>query len=183
MRTSLRRTALTVLAACLVAGCGTDSDADDSDAIRDAVDGRGGSATETVEVSLRDFMIDPDGIQVSGPGVIEFDVTNDGDTTHAFEVEGNGIEEETDDLEPGESAVLTVELDDGTYEVYCPVGDHEDRGMVGTLVVGDGGATGGTEGGTTTDDDDATTGTTTGGGDDDDGADDSDRSGSNSGPG
>ncbi|HEX2097708.1 MAG TPA: plastocyanin/azurin family copper-binding protein [Rubrobacteraceae bacterium] len=54
---------------------------------------------------------------------------------HALEIEGNGIEEETDDIEPGGSAELEVNLEPGTYELYCPVGNHEERGMVGTVTV------------------------------------------------
>jgi len=45
------------------------------------------------------------------------------------------IEEETEDIEPGENAELEVNLEPGTYELYGPVGNHEERGMVGTVAV------------------------------------------------
>ena len=45
-------------------------------------------------------------------------------------------------IQPGDKTELTVDLDEGTYEIYCPVGDHKDRGMVGTLTVGGGGGGG-----------------------------------------
>ena len=94
----------------------------------------GGGATEgaagggeTVEVSLTEFEIDmPSSIS---SGHVTFEITNDGTETHAFEVEGNGIEEEIEELEPGSSATLEVDLEPGTYEVYCPVDGHRDMGM------------------------------------------------------
>ena len=52
-----------------------------------------------------------------------------------MEIEGGGIEEETAEISPGESAVLEVNLDPGTYVLYCPVGDHKERGMDGTVTV------------------------------------------------
>ena len=93
-------------------------------------------AAEEVRVSLLDFELDPATISLESAGTYTFAVTNDGQAPHAFEVEGHGIEEETDELDSGGSAELTVDLEEGEYKIYCPVGDHEDRGMVGTLKVG-----------------------------------------------
>ncbi|HMJ03782.1 MAG TPA: plastocyanin/azurin family copper-binding protein [Conexibacter sp.] len=55
---------------------------------------------------------------------------------HAFEIEGNGVEEETATIEPGARASVTVDLRPGRYTFYCPVGDHRAAGMEGTLTVG-----------------------------------------------
>ena len=55
---------------------------------------------------------------------------------HALEVEGPTGEVETEEIKPGDEARLKVEVQDGTYKLYCPIGDHEARGMVGKLVVG-----------------------------------------------
>jgi len=59
-------------------------------------------------------------------------------------VEGEGIEEETEEIGPGQSAELEVKLDAGTYELYCPVDGHAEEGMEGKLTVkeGSGGAGG-----------------------------------------
>ena len=64
-----------------------------------------------------------------------FDVTNDGQTVHNLEVEGNGVEEVTDDIEPGGTAQLAVDLEPGTYEMYCAIGNHRELGMDGTVTV------------------------------------------------
>ena len=64
-------------------------------------------------------------------GTVTFTVTNAGIIPHAFEVEGQGIEKQTDVIQPGSSATLTLTLKPGTYEVYCPVGEdsHKKLGM------------------------------------------------------
>lgn len=54
---------------------------------------------------------------------------------HAIEVEGNGVEEETETIQPGGRASVTVNLRPGRYEFYCPVGNHRQQGMEGTLTV------------------------------------------------
>jgi len=64
-------------------------------------------------------------------GVVTFTVTNTGTIPHAFEVEGQGIEEETPVIDPGSSATLKLTLKPGNYDVYCPVGgdSHKHLGM------------------------------------------------------
>lgn len=70
------------------------------------------------------------------PGTYTFVAENAGNTTHALEIEGPGIEEQkTNTLSPGDSGQLTVELQAGTYELYCPVGGHKDLGMKTEITV------------------------------------------------
>ena len=90
---------------------------------------------ETVDVSLVDFRLEPDSVHVDQAGTYTFRVTNDGQT-HALEIEGSDLEEETETLDPVESDTITVELAEGDYELYCPVDGHKDQGMEGELVVG-----------------------------------------------
>jgi len=70
-------------------------------------------------------------------GTVTFTVANVGSIPHAFEVEGQGIEQETAVIQPGSSATLTLTLKPGTYEVYCPVGEdsHKKLGMETELKV------------------------------------------------
>ncbi len=93
-----------------------------------------GGGGETVAISETDFALDPSDATVAA-GSVTFDVSNDGDTVHNLEVEGDGVEEVTDDLEPGASGQLTVDLAAGTYEMYCAIGNHRDLGMDGTVTV------------------------------------------------
>ena len=121
-----------VLVALLIglAGCGGDEDASDT-AASDTP-----AATETVTITETDFALEPKSVTLEEPGTYTFEVVNDGQVAHALEVEGQGIEEETRTLDPGERATLTVDLDGGTYELYCPVGNHAAQGMKGELEVG-----------------------------------------------
>ncbi|MGI8595034.1 MAG: cupredoxin domain-containing protein [Solirubrobacteraceae bacterium] len=59
---------------------------------------------------------------------------NASSTAHALEIDGKGIEKETKTITKG-SAKLTANLKPGTYEFYCPVADHKEEGMKGTLTV------------------------------------------------
>ncbi|HET7275884.1 MAG TPA: cupredoxin domain-containing protein [Longimicrobiaceae bacterium] len=71
-------------------------------------------------------------------GEITFTAMNTGTMEHALEVEGPGVEEETEPIPPGETATLTVTLEPGSYEVYCPITgeyDHQAKGMETTLIV------------------------------------------------
>ncbi|MGH2822480.1 MAG: plastocyanin/azurin family copper-binding protein, partial [Thermoleophilaceae bacterium] len=68
------------------------------------------------------------------PGKVTIDLTNESQVPHAVEVEGNGVEEETETITTS-SAKLSVDLEAGEYEFYCPVGNHKQAGMVGTLAV------------------------------------------------
>jgi len=90
---------------------------------------------ETVEVSLVEWSVD----LASEPaaGLIAFDARNDGTIRHSLAIEGDGTEGRLPErLQPGESGTLTVELDPGTYTLYCPVGNHRNEGMETEIVVG-----------------------------------------------
>lgn len=54
---------------------------------------------------------------------------------HAIEVEGNGIEEVGETVQAGGTSTVTANLKPGKYTFYCPVGDHREQGMEGTLTV------------------------------------------------
>lgn len=83
---------------------------------------------DTIEVQLSEYSIEMPNPITAGETI--FRVTNVGEIPHNFEVEGNGIEKEFEtSLEPGETETMVLELEPGTYEVYCPIGDHAEQGM------------------------------------------------------
>jgi plastocyanin len=96
--------------------------------------GGGGGGGETVALTESDFAIDPAEPTVAA-GTVTFEISNDGQSPHNIEIEGNGIEELSDTFEPGASGELTVELEPGTYEMYCAIGNHRDLGMDGEVTV------------------------------------------------
>ena len=126
----------------LAAGCGDDED-----------EGGGGGAASTPEATetatqessgegeALTLTADPGGsiswepAELSAPaGSVTVKLVNESDTPHAVEVEGNGVEEETETVTGGETE-LTVDLEAGEYTFYCPVGQHRQNGMEGTLTV------------------------------------------------
>ena len=113
---------------------------------------------ETIEVSATEFEFEPAEIELDAAGTYRFVLMNDGGAPHALEIEGNGIEAETETIEGGQTAQVDVALEEGEYEIYCPVGDHADQGMVGRIVVGGSGEAAATDeaetGETSTDEDD-----------------------------
>jgi len=143
----MRRLLLVALAAALLPACGGEEGT--ADEATPTASGAGGGTV--VEIALSDFALEPASLSLD-PGMHTFRVVNGGATVHALEVEGPAGEVETEELQPGESVELAVDLSEaGEYEFYCPVGDHRDRGMEGTIAIGGGGA-GTTTDETTTDD-------------------------------
>ena len=133
----------------LLAACGGSSNGGEGSAA-------GGAVVQTIQISEKEFSLNPSMVTVPKPGTYEFDVTNDGSITHAFNVEqsGGGDEAETGDIDPGSHKTVKFTFSaGGSYEMYCPVDGHRSEGMEGTIMVS-GAAGGGTttspEGETTT---------------------------------
>src|SRR5215207_2410926 len=108
---------------------------------------------KTIQISETEFKLEPATVTIDAPGVYTFHAVNDGSTDHALEIEGEGTETETENIAPGESADLKVELKKGTFEMYCPVDSHKDMGMKGSIAVGGATAGASTGEGDTGDDD------------------------------
>jgi plastocyanin len=144
--------------ACLLllvalAGCGASGgQAGDGKQAGKASGTNGGSATaarsvvKTIEVKETEYKLNPAKITLNKPGAYVFKAENTGSTTHALEIEGKGVEEETKDLDAGQSAELKVTLKAGRYEIYCPVDGHRQQGMEGTVTVKQGSSGGGSGG-------------------------------------
>jgi uncharacterized cupredoxin-like copper-binding protein len=140
-----QRLSIAVLAAgaLAVAGCGSDDNNDNgggsaskNKSAQPAAPAGGSSA---VKLSATEFKFTPSDPSVKKTGPVTFTVSNDGQTTHALEVEGPGEEKKTSDIAPGKSATLKVDLSkDGKYEFYCPIDGHKQQGMKGEIKVGSG---------------------------------------------
>jgi uncharacterized cupredoxin-like copper-binding protein len=122
-----------LVAAVALAGCGSGEEESEAPS---------GSSVKTIQISETDFKLEPASVTIDAAGVYTFHAVNNGTTAHALEIEGEGVETETENIAPGESADLKVELKKGTFEMYCPVDSHKDMGMKGSIAVG--GAMGGT---------------------------------------
>jgi plastocyanin len=88
----------------------------------------------TLDVVAKGFALALDVPQVS-PGTITFSIKNAGAIPHNFAIQGNGVDQKTTLLKPGETASLTVDLQPGTYTSRCTVHFHNLLGMKGALTV------------------------------------------------
>ena len=111
----------------VIAGCGGDDNGGEETTT--------GTASQTVSITATDFAFSPSTVTVDAPGTYTFELTNDGATDHAIEIEGQGSEERSDTVSPGESASVTIDLQSGTYEMYCPIDGHKAQGMEGEITV------------------------------------------------
>jgi plastocyanin len=90
-----------------------------------------------VDVTLTEFAIDmPTEIPA---GATRFSIANNGNAPHNFVVEGEGISRRlANNLQPGQTGSLNVDLAPGSYTIFCPVGEgaHRSQGMEVALTVG-----------------------------------------------
>lgn len=92
------------------------------------------TAGRTPDMELRDFELGPSELAVPA-GEITFTLINAGRFTHDFRVEGEGIDQKAPRVSAGRSSEWSVTLTPGVYRISCPISNHADRGMVGTLTV------------------------------------------------
>jgi uncharacterized cupredoxin-like copper-binding protein len=144
LRTGYAAVGLAVLAIG-AAGCGGDDNKDNSSAstpastpaapatstaTTPAAAGGGGAVT----ISESEFKLAPKGATAKA-GKVTIEAKNDGQIVHNLEVEGNGVEKKTADLQPGSSGKLALNLKPGKYEMYCAIDGHRASGMEGTITV------------------------------------------------
>lgn len=109
-----------LVAAVALAACGGDSD-----------NTAGGGSSEdsgATTLSMVDNAFTPMSLTVASGTTV--DVSNDGQALHNIAVEGADIDE---DVEPGQSTSITVDLEAGDYTMFCEY--HRTAGMEGTLTV------------------------------------------------
>lgn len=118
----LRSLALVLVLAMAVAGCGGDGNA--------------------VEVTAGDLYFSDDGTRSdesdlsfsAEAGTIEIALENEGAVLHNVVVEEAG-DTKVAEAEAGSSDTGTIDLDAGSYTLYCDVEGHREAGMEATLQV------------------------------------------------
>ena len=116
--------------------------------------GSGSDATGDVIVTMKDFSLAAEpgtfvagtmsfGIQNDGPSAHEFVVIRSDEAADALPVENGVIPEdqidlvdEAEDIAPGTSTSLTVELEAGSYVLVCNLPAHYESGMHASFTVG-----------------------------------------------
>lgn len=125
--------ALALTVAVVLPGCGGEPDpVTDRDA--------------TLQLKLSEFRIEPQVIRVR-PGRVHIVARNRGKLAHNLKVRSLNRErgEEIEVLGEAEGTAFPrgtivgdVTLEPGKYELVCTLGNHDDLGQTGTLIVGDG---------------------------------------------
>ena len=134
-------------------GCGDDDDSgsgnsgDSGSAEKQSGGDGGGGASETEgggsgKAQTLKLTADPGGALkfdkeslTAKPGKVTIVMDNPSDLPHAVEIEGSGVEVAGDTIGKGGVSQASADLKAGEYEYYCPVGNHKEAGMEGTLTV------------------------------------------------
>jgi uncharacterized cupredoxin-like copper-binding protein len=119
----------------LLAGCGGKSSQNPASSA---------SGGKTLTVVEKEFSLTPSTLTVAKPGTYTIEGVNKGQTSHAIAIDGQGVDETGPTVGPGGTSTITVTLTkQGDYDLYCPVGNHRQAGMQGTLRLGSGSSGGG----------------------------------------
>jgi uncharacterized cupredoxin-like copper-binding protein len=135
-----------VAAGAVAAGCGSSSDNNAAPATADttatqaqttAASSSGAGAKLTLAADESSGLSFTEKTLDARAGTVTITMRNpSGDQMpHAIAVEGNGIDKDGQVVEPGGTSTVTVDLKPGKYTFYCPVGQHRQAGMEGTLTV------------------------------------------------
>lgn len=92
-----------------------------------------------VEIGFKEYKLMPHQILIqveSLPATITFILHNDGRFSHDFHLKGQGIDIKTPKFAPRRTHEFQITFEQpGEYEISCPLSNHAERGMQGTLVV------------------------------------------------
>jgi len=122
--------ALVAAAALALGGCGGGT--------APSVDGAGDSPLPVgtvVQVTEHEFQIILSQ-ETFTAGDYAFELGNDGTVVHNLTIAGPGLDgAQSPDVLPGETGLLNVTLEKGTYELWCTIGNHKASGMDITITV------------------------------------------------
>jgi plastocyanin len=139
----MKRTLLAVaLATAVLAGCGGDDNESSSTPTATATaeatqepSSSGASGTLKFSAPADGSLKFDQGDVTAKAGKVTVDFSNPSSVPHAVEIEGNGVQKETETVTGADAPPITVDLKPGTYTYFCPVDGHEAAGMKGTLTV------------------------------------------------
>jgi uncharacterized cupredoxin-like copper-binding protein len=117
-------------AVLVIAGCGGGSSAGTASPSSATTSSAAGGATgTTVTATEKEFSISLSQTTFK-PGAYTFKVTNQGKFPHNLTIEGPGVDKTaTTTMQGGQSGEVTVTLQAGSYELWCSVDSHKDKGM------------------------------------------------------
>jgi len=135
--------AAALLVSVTLAACGGDDDDASTSGGATAAQTTGGGSAGGASTTLSETAVESGGLSFSrseltaraGSVTVTLENPSGNQMPHAIEIEGNGVEEESETIDPGARASVTVDLRPGSYTFYCPVGQHRQAGMEGTLTV------------------------------------------------
>ena len=139
-----------VMAACSSSSSSSASSGSSSSSSGESPDSSSGT---TVATTVKDFAIAMDQATVPS-GEVTFDIANEGPSAHEFvvvqsdlapdalPVADNEVQEDTldiigeqEDIAPSTTPSLTLQLDPGSYVVFCNITSHYEQGMHAALTV------------------------------------------------
>jgi uncharacterized cupredoxin-like copper-binding protein len=92
------------------------------------------AAPRIAEVQLLEYEIRMADTLSAGPQRLR--IANAGKERHSLSIEGPGVSEQlASDLTRGDTTELSLTLQPGVYEVWCPVDEHRGKGMKRTITV------------------------------------------------
>ena len=132
-----RLTLIATIAVLALAGCGGDDEkaASDSGSSSSSSSSSGGGENLTIAADPSGALKFDKTTLSAKAGKVTITMDNPSDVPHAVEIEGNGVEAEGKTVGKGEKSIASGDLKAGTYDFYCPVGNHRAEGMEGKLTV------------------------------------------------
>ena len=135
MRTrTLTLIALVLAVSIPLAACGDDDESDSGGGGGGEASGGGGQTLKIAADPGGALKFDKSSLTAEA-GKVTIVMDNPSDLPHAVEIEGDGVEVAGDTVMKGGVSKASADLEPGEYEFYCPVGNHKDEGMEGTLTV------------------------------------------------
>jgi uncharacterized cupredoxin-like copper-binding protein len=84
-------------------------------------------------IALVDIAFDPKAVTIPANTPAVVTLVNRGSAVHNFTIDALGVR--SGDLQPGQSATITINAPAGAYAYFCSIPGHRAAGMAGTLTV------------------------------------------------